>query len=137
MKTLYIYVGKQLTHFFMAKNLGIYVEKMFCAKNCVCAKNCLHIQFTQLLSLHVFTMGEALIDLVHQYPALWDKQDAMYKDSNYKEAKWKEIAKILHHTKEDVINKWKSLGDTYVRHKNIKSKKWGWFKSMQTKVEVL
>ena len=36
-------------------------------------------------------MGEALINLVHQYPALWDKQDAMYKDSNYKEAKWKEI----------------------------------------------
>ena len=30
-------------------------------------------------------MGEELIDLVHQYPALWDKQDAMYKDSNYKE----------------------------------------------------
>ena len=41
-------------------------------------------------------MGEALIDLVHQYPALWDKQDAMYKDSNYKEARWKEIAEILH-----------------------------------------
>ena len=25
-------------------------------------------------------------------------------------------------TKEDVIEKWKSLSDTYVRHKNIKSK---------------
>ena len=24
-------------------------------------------------------MGEALIDFVHQYPALWDEQDAMYK----------------------------------------------------------
>ena len=67
-------------------------------------------------------MGEALIDLVHQYPALWDKQDAMYKDSNYKEAKWKEITEILHLNKEDVIKKWKSLRDTYVRHKNIKSK---------------
>ena len=36
------------------------------------------------------TMGEALINLVHQYPALWDKQDAKYKDSNYKDAKWRE-----------------------------------------------
>ena len=67
-------------------------------------------------------MGEALIDLVHQYPALWDKQDAMYKDSNYKEVKWKEIAEILHLNKEDVIKKWKSLRDPYVRHKNIKSR---------------
>ena len=41
-------------------------------------------------------MGEALIDLVWQYPTLWDKQDMMYKDSSYKEAKWKEIAEILH-----------------------------------------
>ena len=40
-------------------------------------------------------MGEALINLVCQYPALWDKQDAMYKDSNYKEAKWKEIADMF------------------------------------------
>ena len=67
-------------------------------------------------------MGEALINLVHQYPALWDKQDTMYKDSNYKEAKWKEITEILHINKEDVIKKWKSLRDTYVRHRNIKSK---------------
>ena len=59
-------------------------------------------------------MGEALIDLVHQYPALWDKQDIMYKDSSYKDAKWKEIAEILHLTKEDVIKKWKSLRDTYL-----------------------
>ena len=51
-----------------------------------------------------------------------DKQDAMYKDSNYREAKWKEIDEILHLNKEDVIKKWKSLRDTYVRHKNIKSK---------------
>ena len=43
-------------------------------------------------------MGEALIDLVHQYPALWDKQNGMYKDSSYKDAKWKEIAEILHLT---------------------------------------
>ena len=31
---------------------------------------------------------------------------------------------ILHLNKEDVITKWKSLRDTYVRHKNIKSKSW-------------
>ena len=47
-------------------------------------------------------MGEPLINLVCQYPALWDMQDAMYKDSNYKEAKWKEINEILHLNKEDV-----------------------------------
>ena len=51
-------------------------------------------------------MEEALIDHVHQYPVPWDKQDAMCKDSNYKEAKWKEIVKILYLTKEDVIKKW-------------------------------
>ena len=67
-------------------------------------------------------MGEALIDLVHQYPALLDKQDAKYKDSNYKDAKWKVTAEILCLTKEDVIKKWKSLRDTFVRPKNIKSK---------------
>ena len=50
-------------------------------------------------------MGEALIDLVHQYSALWDKKDAMYKDGNYKEAKWKEIVEILHLNKEDGIKK--------------------------------
>ena len=38
------------------------------------------------------------------------------------EAKWKEIMEILHLTKEDVIKKWKSLRDSYGRHKNIKSK---------------
>ena len=67
-------------------------------------------------------MEEALIDLVHQYPALGDKQDAMYKDSSYKEAKWKEIMEILHLNKEDVIKKWKSLRDTYVRHKTSNPK---------------
>ena len=41
-------------------------------------------------------MEEALIDPVHQYPSLWDKQDMMYKDSSYKEVKWKEITEILH-----------------------------------------
>ena len=46
----------------------------------------------------------------------------MYKDISYKEAKWKEIVEILHLNKEDVIKKWKSLRDTYVQHKNIKSK---------------
>ena len=46
----------------------------------------------------------------------------MYKDSSYKDAKWKEIAEILHLTKEDVIKKWKSLRYTFVTHKNIKSK---------------
>ena len=65
-------------------------------------------------------MGEALIDPVRQYPALWDKQDMMYKDSSYKEAKWKEIAENLHLNKEEVIRKLKSLRDTYVRHKNNK-----------------
>ena len=41
----------------------------------------------------------------------------MHKDSNYKVAKWKEIAKIakiLHLNKEDVIKKWKSLRDAFL-----------------------
>ena len=62
------------------------------------------------------------MDLVCHYPALWDKQDTMYKESNYKEAKWKEITQILCPTKEDVIKKRKSLRDTFVGHKNIKSR---------------
>ena len=67
-------------------------------------------------------MREALIDLVHQYPALWDKQHSKYKDSNYKDARWREIAEILSVPKDDAIKKWKSLRDTYVRQKSIKSK---------------
>ena len=62
-------------------------------------------------------MGKALINLVCQYPTLWDKQDTKYKDSNYKDAKWMEIAEILSLTKEDVIKKWKSLRDTFMRQK--------------------
>ena len=54
-------------------------------------------------------MGEALIDLVHQYPALWDKQNTKYKDSNYKDVRWREIAEILGVPKDDAIKKWKSL----------------------------
>ena len=67
-------------------------------------------------------MGESLIHLVHQYPALWDKQNSKYKDSNYKDAKWREITEILGVPKDDAIKKWKSLWDTYVRHKNVKAK---------------
>ena len=63
-------------------------------------------------------MGDALINCVYQYPALWDKQDVKYKDSNYKDAKWKEIAESLCLTKEDVINKWRIFGDTFVIQKN-------------------
>ena len=62
-------------------------------------------------------MGEAIIDFAHQYPALWDKQDAKYKESNYKDTKWKKIADISCLTKEDVIKKWESLRDTFVRQK--------------------
>ena len=66
-------------------------------------------------SFYNMTMREALIDLVHQYPVLWEKQDMMYKDSSYKEVKWKEIVEILHLNKEEVIRKFKSLRNTCVR----------------------
>ena len=36
-------------------------------------------------------MGEALINLLHQYATLWEKQDAKYQQSNYKDTKWKEF----------------------------------------------
>ena len=67
------------------------------------------------------TMGEASFDPVCQYPALWDRQDAMYKDSNYKEAKWKDIAEILCLTKEDVIQEGHFEGH-FCETKNTKSK---------------
>ena len=54
-------------------------------------------------------MGESLIDLVHQYPAQWNKQNSKYKDSNYKDAKWRKIAEMLDVPKDDAIKKWKSL----------------------------
>ena len=116
MKTLCMYVGKQFTH-------------CVHAKACVCTKTlfvpktiCVGSSHSFWISEFTTTMGEALIDLVWQYPTPWDKQDIMYKDSSYKEAKWKKIAEILHLNKEEVIRKWKSLRDTYVRHKNNESK---------------
>ena len=120
-----IYIWGTSSHiFFAAKTHGISVGEM-----CLHQKLCLYqkvIAYTvhTVLSFQVFTMtmGKALINLVHQCLALWDKQDIMYKDNSYKKAKWKEIAEILHLNKEEVIRKWKSLRDTYVRHKNNKSK---------------
>ena len=90
---------KQLTHVFAPKTLCISMEKHFFHWKTV------HTSFECTT-----TMGEALINLVHQYPALWDKQDAKYKDSNYKDAKWKDISEILCLTKEDVIKKWNLWG---------------------------
>ena len=81
-------------------------------------KDSLHCTF----EFETTRMGESLIDLVCQYPALWDKQNSKYKDSNYKDAKWREIAEMLGVPKDDAIKKWKSLRDTYVRQKNIKGK---------------
>ena len=75
------------------------------------------------------TMGEPVIDHVHQYPVLWDKQDAKYKDSNHKDAKWKKIAENLCLTKEDVIKRLKSLRNTFVRQKKKHQfQKKGWLK---------
>ena len=84
MKSLNFHVchiyGETVHTFFAAKTHGISVGEM-----CSCQKLCLHqkvFAYTvhTVLSFQVFTMtmGEALIDLVYQYPALWDKQDMMY-----------------------------------------------------------
>ena len=35
------------------------------------------------------------MDLVSQYPGLWDMSDTLYKDQNYKHVRWMEIANIL------------------------------------------
>ena len=86
------------SHVFAAKTLSISVEKMFLCQKLFPYTVHMAFEFTT-------TMGEALINLVHQYPPLWDKQDAIYKDSNYKEAKWKEITETLHLNKDDVIKK--------------------------------
>ena len=111
MKTLSIYVEKQFTCFFCApKTLCVFsLQKLFVYT--------VHTAFEFTTKI-----GEAIINLVCQYPALWDNQDAKHKDSNYKEAKWKEIAEILCLNKEDVIKKWESLRDTFARQENIKSK---------------
>ena len=115
-KTLCMYVGKQFTHCVHTKAC-VGTKTVFAPKTI-----CVGSSHSFWISEYTTTMGEALIDLVQQYPTLWDKQDMMYKDSSYKEAKWKEIVEILHLNKEEVIRKWKSLWDTYVRHKNNKSK---------------
>ena len=45
----------------------------------------------------------------------------------------KEITEILCLNKEDVIKKWKSLRNTFVRQKH-QIQMWGWLKLIQTKV---
>ena len=61
---------------FVPKTLCISVEKTFSLQK--------PFVYTVHTGVELTTkMGEALIDLVHQYPALWDKQNAMYKGSNY------------------------------------------------------
>ena len=125
-KTLCMYVGKHFTH-------CVYTKACVCTKTMFVPKTtCVDSSHSFWISEFTTTMGEALIDLVWQYPSLWDKQDMIYKNSSYKDARWKEIAEILHLTKEDVIKKWKLLRDTYVRHKNIKSKSGdGWSQCRQ------
>ena len=112
------------SHIFCGKNPQyICGANVFMPKNCVCTKNHLHIQFTQLLSLQVHkNNGRSINQPCTSVPCSMGQAGCHYKDSNYKEAKWKETVEILHLTNEDVIKKWKSLRDTYVRHKNIKSK---------------
>ena len=64
---------------------------VFCAQNplYICGEN-FHTKpfvYTVHTAFEFITKMGALINLVHQHPALWDKQDTKYKDSNYKEAK--------------------------------------------------
>ena len=98
----YIY-GKTVHTFFRGKNPW-YIS----GGNVFAPKTVFAYTVHTVLSFQVFTMtmGEALIYLVRQYLALCNKQDMMYKDSSYKEAKWKEIVEILHLNKEEVIRKW-------------------------------
>ena len=108
-----VYLRRNSSHvFFMPKTLFISMKKQFLHQK----KKTVHTAFECTT-----TMREALIALVHQYPVLWDKQDTKYKDSNYKNSKWKEIAEMLCLTKDDVKKKWKSLTDTFMKQKNIKS----------------
>ena len=119
-----LYICGETVHFFCDRNPWyICGENEFAPKTVFAPKTiCLYSSKSFWVYRFTTTMGEVLIDLVSQYPAQWDKQDAMYKDCNYKEAKGKEIMEILHLNKEDVIKKWTSLRDTYIRHKSIKSK---------------
>ena len=83
------------------------------------------------------TMGEALINLVCQYPALWDKQDVKYKDSNCKEAKWKEYCWNFMHSKGRCDKEVEIFEGHFCETEKHHIQKQGWLKWLQTEVEVL
>ena len=69
-------------------------------------------------------MGESLIDLVRQYPALWDKQNSKYKDSNFKDAKWREIAETLGVPKDDANQEMEITTRYICQAEKYQTKKW-------------
>ena len=115
-----LYICGETGHMFLCTKNPLYI----CGRKFLCQK--LFVYTVHMAFEFTTKMREALIDHVCQYPALWDKQDAKYKDSNYKEV-----------NKEDVIKKWNSLRDTFVRQKNIKSKSGDGLSQCKPKVEVL
>ncbi|XP_023707738.1 uncharacterized protein LOC111864605 [Cryptotermes secundus] len=88
--------------------------------------------------LHRFTMDiETLICAVQHHPLLWDTASADYKDKRKKHQAWVEVAKILFEDYDnqsqdqqelivrDVVSKWRTVRDNYVRNLKQRSIKPG------------
>uniref|UniRef100_A0A6P7GCS4 Transcription factor Adf-1-like n=1 Tax=Diabrotica virgifera virgifera TaxID=50390 RepID=A0A6P7GCS4_DIAVI len=61
--------------------------------------------------------SDYFIDLVSQYPCLFDRKNANYKNSHVKENVWREIAEKVNKTSESCKKQWKTIRDGYMRFK--------------------
>lgn len=60
---------------------------------------------------------ENLINLVFEYPCLWNKQEKSYSRRNCKINAWDEIGRQLGTDAKEAKDLWRSLRDKYVREK--------------------
>jgi hypothetical protein len=71
-------------------------------------------------------MEEALIEEVRCYPCLRKTDERSHKDKVARENAWKEVAKKVNLTVEEVPKKWKNMRDKFVKeHKKVKEVKSG------------
>ena len=67
-------------------------------------------------------MTDKLIEVVKNYPALYDLSNESYRDKNAKENAWIKVANECSVTTECAKKKWKSLRDQYRRSLQTKPK---------------
>nr|XP_018903473.1 PREDICTED: transcription factor Adf-1-like isoform X2 [Bemisia tabaci] len=74
-----------------------------------------------------------LCQLISTNPALYDSKLAEYKNRTIRDKTWEEIGKTLYRSAEECKKRWKTIRDTYMRHKkrvatgaarNVKVPKW-------------